>query len=367
MVRGWSHAWLLAGLAAVAFGETGVENDECTTPGGVPGRCVPVRECEYVREILRRQAHYTNDTEYVGKLRCGIRPGRLPLVCCPRLKNDDLCGPVHFPERIIGGEESSIVEFPWMVLLRFEARNKKIHANCAGSLIGGRFVLTAAHCFASAQKKGWKLVSVRVAEWNYMNYRGRKDCKVLPGFNETICRMDYEIARYTIHPGYKVNYAVHINDIALIELVTDVKFDGVVKPICLPLDDVKLPQPDGLITDYIAAGWGSTSPGAGMNHRLMKVELNWFDSVRCEKVFPIPSGTGIGEVHICAGGVHGQDTCHGDSGGPLMQEHAGTTFLVGITSFGWPKCGREGIPGVYTNVSQFLGWIQYEVFRGITV
>ncbi|KFB45711.1 AGAP010833-PA-like protein [Anopheles sinensis] len=367
MVYGWCYALLLVGFAVVLSARSVSQNNECLTPGGITGKCVLVRECEYIRNILRMQHHGLNDTEYVEKLKCGLTDNRLPLVCCPRITNDPLCGPISFPDRILGGNETSIDKFPWMVLLGFEARNSKIHTNCAGSLIGGPFVLTAAHCFAEAQKKRYKLAWVRVAEWNFRSHRGNKDCKKQPNSNSTICRRDYEVAGYSIHPAYKVNYAVHINDIAIIKLVTDVEFNEFVKPICLPLDDAQLPQPDGFPMDYVASGWGSTSTGSGMSYKLMTINLPWFDIERCKGLFPVPGGSSISEAHICAGGIRGQDTCHGDSGGPLMFEHAGATFLVGITSFGRPKCGKDGVPGVYTNVTHYLNWIQYEVFRGIIV
>lgn len=47
----------------------------------------------------------------------------------------------------------------------------------------------------------------------------------------------------------------------------------------------------------------------------------------------------------------------GDSGSPLMQ--LGTKnlrwVLNGIVSLGLRECGAEGVPGVYTNVKEYLG------------
>lgn len=50
---------------------------------------------------------------------------------------------------------------------------------------------------------------------------------------------------------------------------------------------------------------------------------------------------------ICAG-VEGQDSCRGDTGGPLV--NVKTNIQVGVRSWGY-GCAREGYPGIYTNVA----------------
>lgn len=46
---------------------------------------------------------------------------------------------------IPGGEEASIDQFPWLVLIEY-TKLGDIKTSCGGSLISGRYVLTAAHC-----------------------------------------------------------------------------------------------------------------------------------------------------------------------------------------------------------------------------
>uniref|UniRef100_A0A182RWL1 CLIP domain-containing serine protease n=1 Tax=Anopheles funestus TaxID=62324 RepID=A0A182RWL1_ANOFN len=344
----------------------GQESQPCLTPKGIAGRCIRVRECGYVLHLMRKDNFEYSDTKYLENLQCGTLPGGLPLVCCPQFTNEPLCGPMAPFRRIYGGNDTEFGEYRWMALLRFQTRQHTINANCGGSLISKRFVLTAAHCYKSAKSKGWEIHSVRLAEWNHMNHRGNKDCKHLEDYDEPICRKDYDVERFVIHPDYRVSSGIHINDIALIELATDVEYSLFVKPICLPVNTSYLPS-DGTETEYTAAGWGSTDEDNALSYRLKYVTLRAFDSERCRKVFQTPNDNGIGVGHICAGGVRGQDTCHGDSGGPLMVFSEGAWYLAGITSFGWPRCGKENFPGVYTNVSHYLGWIAQEMYRDIKV
>jgi hypothetical protein len=61
---------------------------------------------------------------------------------------------------------------------------------------------------------------------------------------------------------------------------------------------------------------------------------------------------------LCAGfDGGGFDTCHGDSGGPLMaRTPAGEYVQVGITSWG-EGCARPGRPGVYGRLTSLYGFI----------
>ena len=60
--------------------------------------------------------------------------------------------------------------------------------------------------------------------------------------------------------------------------------------------------------------------------------------------------------------ILGQDSCNGDSGGPLIGrfEIQDTMYLSGVVSFGTPTCGI-GFPGVYTNVQEYLPWIKEQL------
>lgn len=70
---------------------------------------------------------------------------------------------------------------------------------------------------------------------------------------------------------------------------------------------------------------------------------------------------GISESQYCAHDSDGtDDTCEGDSGGPLQilqpDGTKNTATVVGIVSFG-VLCGTH-LPSIYTRVAYYLDWIE---------
>lgn len=64
-------------------------------------------------------------------------------------------------------------------------------------------------------------------------------------------------------------------------------------------------------------------------------------------------------TQICAGLEDGgKDACQGDSGSPLLIDDAATgrAQVIGIVSAGI-GCARPKLPGIYTRVSSYHGWI----------
>jgi hypothetical protein len=68
---------------------------------------------------------------------------------------------------------------------------------------------------------------------------------------------------------------------------------------------------------------------------------------------------------LCAGATKGQDSCSGDSGGPIARQDAdGCPVAVGLVSYGDRTCAKQGVPGVYTRLSSFSGWIRKQLPAG---
>ncbi|KAK6627833.1 hypothetical protein RUM44_010312 [Polyplax serrata] len=237
------------------------------------------------------------------------------------------CGLQKDETRIVGGKETEIHEYPWMVRLTYLNT-----FYCGGMLINDRYVLTAAHCV-----KGhlWFLIKVTLGEHNRCNSTFRPEARfVLRAFQGKFSFLNFE------------------NDIALLRLNDRVPINDHIRPICLPL------RTDNLYTDVVATatGWGTLKEDGIPSCSLQKVNLRVMSNQECRNSNYEESL--ISDKMMCAGDVlGGKDTCQGDSGGPLAYRREDNKFeLIGIVSWG-SGCGRMGYPGVYTRITHYLNWI----------
>lgn len=66
------------------------------------------------------------------------------------------------------------------------------------------------------------------------------------------------------------------------------------------------------------------------------------------------------QEQMCVGGIIGEDSCGGDSGGPLMKvlsDEGPRYYLIGIVSFGAKACGASRTPAIYSRVAAYTTWI----------
>ncbi len=229
-------------------------------------------------------------------------------------------------KRIIGGQEASIDQYPYMAGLvnrGDDARN----VFCGAAVLNSQWIVTAAHCLVGEKANNLDVLT------------GVDDVSTTAGER-------LPVKRIIVHPNYDDDAV--LNDIALLELYKPTSAPGI---RAATSSDVALEQTGQPVS---VAGWGNTSTtGEQFPTQLRDVNLQIADFAACNAAFG-----GLENVHLCAwipGG--GKDSCQGDSGGPLVARGNEGPVLVGIVSFG-DDCGSATHPGVYAKVSQFGAFLQ---------
>nr|ACN38234.1 serine protease 14 [Anopheles gambiae] len=344
----------LAGQTVLAL-ELG---QDCVNPVGEAGKCVLFRECQPLVDIYNKPVNTPDDTQFLTESRCGLYE-RKTLVCCAGVRSKGKtslpespnCG-VQLTDRVIGGQPTKIDEFPWTALIEYEKPNGRFGFHCGGSVINERYILTAAHCITSIPR-GWKVHRVRLGEWDLSSTTDQEDDFYADA------PIDLDIEKIIVHPGYNLQDESHHNDIALIRFNREINYSSTIRAICLPLSNSLRNRKHAGLSSY-AAGWGKTET-ASASQKKLKVELTVVDVKDCSPAYR-RNGISLDSTQMCAGGIRGKDTCSGDSGGPLMRQMTGSWYLIGVVSFGPQKCGAPGVPGVYTNVAEYVDWIKDNIY-----
>ncbi|EHB03166.1 Testisin [Heterocephalus glaber] len=167
----------------------------------------------------------------------------------------------------------------------------------------------------------------------------------------------YQVDKIILSPKYT---GVSPYDIALLKLVSPVAYNKNIQPICISASMSKFEN----WTDCWVTGWGDIEEEKNLPapYTLQEVQVSVINKAMCNHLYQRSDfGVAIWGDMVCAGDpAGGKDTCVGDSGGPLVCDLDGVWYQIGIVSWG-VGCGRPNQPGVYTNISQHIHWIQKTV------
>ncbi|MEM7125928.1 MAG: trypsin-like serine protease [Chloroflexota bacterium] len=224
---------------------------------------------------------------------------------------------------IVGGQEAVEGAWPWQAAIYLLRPIGDPLYFCGGSLIESEWILTAAHCVEDLRADDLLIILGR----HRLSDTGGEEQRVSQIF---------------IYDGFQ--RGTLDADIGLLKLSQP----SSQQPVSLGMPAF---GPGDLVT---ATGWGRTVFGEPDSRpdELLQVTIPVISWHICDQAY---NGR-ITANMFCAGEV-GRDACQGDSGGPLHFEAAETWHQIGIVSWG-QGCGDEGFPGVYTDLSQFEGWIQ---------
>jgi trypsin len=205
---------------------------------------------------------------------------------------------------------------------------------CAGTIIGSKWILTAAHC---------------ESVFNLPITAGNTDVR-------SNNRIRLKMKDYYIHPNHESFDWGDRYDFALIELKEEIDFPKT----HLSLLDISNPEfetagglAEGkMVTVY---GWGATRENGHGTSLLREVTVPLVSRERGNA--PTSYDGKIDSSMILAGHDEGgKDACQGDSGGPLVMKENNKTLLVGVVSWG-EGCAQARYYGVYSNIAVASSWI----------
>ncbi|XP_042270401.1 transmembrane protease serine 2-like [Thunnus maccoyii] len=243
------------------------------------------------------------------------------------------CGSGVNSSRASRGQLASPGAWPWQVSLQVAGSH-----HCGGAIISPHWIVTAAHCVAKASSPG---------DWAV--YAGIVDPL------DTLFNPAYSVSHIIAHEGY--NGLTRRNDIALMRLSkpVDKTASSNSGPVCLPNVGLNITAPQKC---WISR-FGRTVNGDSGSPHLMEAQVSLIDTSDCNS--SIAYNGRISQDMLCTREMGaGSDTCHTDSGSPLVSLKDGVWWLVGDSIWG-EHCAEQNKPGVYGNVTHFLDWIHRQM------
>lgn len=249
------------------------------------------------------------------------------------------CGLTNKKTRIVGGEETGTNEYPFMLSLVYSSNGEHF---CGATLISETHAITAAHCTRGAGSRPLSVIAG-------LHHRRR----VSPMTQQV------RVRRIIEHENYIQNMLIVLNDIAILELASPIRFNSVVSPVCMPKERINL---ENKMVKII--GWGKQGANRGAAMTLQQITVRVHTFKECKAIFGFRYMSDENKPTLMCANSPGKTACMGDSGGPALylDPEMNRYVLIGLVSYGEGQCtGR--MPTVQTDVTGYTDWINSVVRR----
>ncbi|XP_058450590.1 serine protease easter-like [Malaya genurostris] len=338
----------------------------CTTPKGAPGTCVPLQQCMNIFNVIRAPLIAEEDAYLINRSVCTIA-GIPRAVCCRKDQIEPV--PLHpnalllpsdcgrskvrtYPGR---GQSTSVFEFPWMAMVRFQMKKNGVIPFCLGTLLNTRYVLSVAGCMAKL--KTVKVDHVRLGEHTEstdidcsFDAQGRRLCADYV--------LDVKIESIIAHPQFDV--PMYTNDLAIVRMAVDIQYTDHIRPVCLPINS---PYRTTVPNDLLVTAWDMDI----MAKNIYKGELRRYPHRRvdidtCQRgLESIGFAPALTEDRMCPLQLGPEYNCQRMAGAPIgaYVDMDGERFVqFGLWKFAPLNCTvRETVPGLAMNLIRYLDWI----------
>jgi len=258
------------------------------------------------------------------------------------------CGIPNYPSsqnrapRVVGGGLVAPGGYPWQVAILFGKNPSLGRQRCGGTLIGDRYVISAASCTLNEEAMLW----ARIGDTSLDT-----DKEVEGAFTIKVGDIIY-------HPEFNPDTLENDITILVLKRKVPIKRYPNIKPACLP---TRGSSPTGI--GYIS-GWGTMHNYGPRTSWLHGAEVNIYEKKECGELEEVMTPD-----KMCAGFIQGGiDACLGDTGGPLVVKDSYNNnwmTLVGVISAsgrrdsdGRPTCAEPNSLGIYSKVSENLDWLE---------
>jgi hypothetical protein len=239
---------------------------------------------------------------------------------------------------IVGGQEASISQFPWQVLVLLVAEEGRTTTvgTCGGSILDATHILTAAHCVdREGTTTNYPAADLTVLAGASDVSRFVSSGRVPPGAQER------SVSSFRTHPYYTLLPEIK-DDVAVLTLPEPLELSAEKNTAAISLVPTGATPAPGTTLTVSGYGKESGAEGAEPDGKLFSTTLTAIGSDACRETVGVNSA-----VLLCASGASSA-TCQGDSGGPLTEGNPAVE--VGLVDFGPQNCPTGQVDG-FTNLA----------------